>query len=148
MEYICLQKTFRLKARSKGSYLITDEIEASCASLLSQVAVGTAHIFLHHTSASLCLNENADPTVRADVTTILDRVVPERDDYTHDYEGSDDCPAHGKTALMGVDLTMPVNGGRFVLGTWQGVYLCEHRYRGGRRQLTVTVQGGRTAKRR
>jgi len=103
--------------------------------------VGLCHLFLQHTSASLSLNENCDPDVRADMEDILGRVVPEKAEYRHDAEGPDDMPAHFKSSLFGASLTIPITDGQLNLGTWQGIYLCEHRNRGGARFVVVTIQG-------
>eukprot|EP00245_Coleochaete_scutata_P017961 TRINITY_DN908_c0_g1_i3.p1 TRINITY_DN908_c0_g1~~TRINITY_DN908_c0_g1_i3.p1 ORF type:complete len:122 (-),score=21.61 TRINITY_DN908_c0_g1_i3:80-445(-) len=110
---------------------------------LSQFQIGIAHIFLMHTSASLTINENASPDVPLDMEDALNKLVPEGNHYRHLDEGYDDMPAHVKSSLMGCSLTVPVNNGRLALGTWQGVYLNEHRNYGGSRQLLVTVQGQR-----
>jgi secondary thiamine-phosphate synthase enzyme len=135
------QKEITLSARSRGFHLITDEIREQ-APQIDDYAVGTAHIFIQHTSASLALNENADPTVRQDMETHFNKMAPEDAPYyKHDYEGSDDMPAHIKAVLLGSSVTVPITNGRFNLGTWQGIYLCEHRNRGGRRRLVITVHG-------
>jgi secondary thiamine-phosphate synthase enzyme len=106
------------------------------------VRVGLAHVFIRHTSASLTVNENADPSVRRDFRTWFDRAVPDTADYfEHTAEGPDDMTSHIKSSLLGPSVTLPVRDGRFALGTWQGIYLCEHRERGGARRLTVTVFG-------
>ena len=110
---------------------------------LRGIRVGLAHFFLQHTSASLTINENADPDVRADMEAALNRVVPEGTElpYAHADEGPDDMPAHVKSTLVGASVSVPVTGGRLALGTWQGLYLCEHRDHGGARRLVVTLQG-------
>lgn len=109
---------------------------------LSEIKVGMCQVFIQHTSASLTINENADPTVRADFEMFFDKVVPENDpDYQHDYEGSDDMPAHLKTALLDTSIMIPISNGQLALGTWQGIYLCEHRNHGGNRNIVVTVWG-------
>ena len=109
---------------------------------LSSIGVGMANVFIRHTSASLALNENASPDVRRDFETWFSRAVPDGASYfSHTLEGPDDMPAHIKSALLGTSLTLPVSGGRFALGTWQGIYLCEHRDGGGPRSLTVTAWG-------
>ncbi len=109
---------------------------------LERLAVGLAHVFIRHTSASLALGENASPAVRRDLRTFFDAAVPEEAGYwTHTLEGPDDMPAHIKAALLGSSLTIPVTGGRLALGTWQGIYLCEHRDAGGSRTLTATLWG-------
>jgi len=135
------QKTIRLTPRKRGFHIITDEI-ASQLPELREIEVGIAHIFIQHTSASLALNENADPTVRQDLETHFSRSVPENAPYyRHNYEGPDDMPAHIKAVLLGSAVTVPVTNGRFNLGTWQGIYLCEHRDRPTPRRLVVTIHG-------
>ena len=136
-----IQKDITLEPRRRGFHLVTREIEAALPELRS-LNTGLAFIHLRHTSASLSLNENADPDVRTDLEFIMNRVVPEGDPgYVHTLEGRDDMPAHAKSALLGSSLTLPVKNGHFHLGTWQGIYLCEHRNRGGARGLTVTLLG-------
>lgn len=121
--------------------MITSEVQ-SAVSELEPVQAGLAHIFLQHTSASLTINENASPDVRSDMESILNHVVPENEPYyQHTLEGSDDMPAHGKSSLLGASITVPISNGRLAFGTWQGVYLCEHRNRGGSRSIVVTVIG-------
>jgi len=134
------QKEIRLKPRARGFHLITDEILQQLPELAS-VQVGLLNILLKHTSASLTINENADPTVRKDFESFFNRTVPENQRYEHDDEGSDDMPAHLKASLLGACLTIPVTRGRLNLGTWQGIYLCEHRNHGGSRSLVLTLQG-------
>ncbi len=129
-----------LKARPRGVHLVTDEI-AEALPELRELRIGLAHIFIRHTSASLTLNENASPDVRRDFETWFGVAVPEDFAWTHTLEGADDMPAHVKAALMGTSLTLPIAGGRLALGTWQGIYLCEHRDRGGSRSLLVTLNG-------
>jgi secondary thiamine-phosphate synthase enzyme len=129
-----------LKPRPRGVHLVTHEIVDALPDL-RKLRVGLAHIFIRHTSASLTLNENASPDVRRDFETWLNVAVPEDFAWTHTLEGPDDMPAHIKASLMGPSLTLPVTGGRFALGTWQGIYLCEHRDRGGSRSLLVTLDG-------
>ncbi len=136
-----LQREITLRARPRGFHLVTGEIEAAVPEL-RELAVGLAHLFIRHTSASLTLNENASPDVRRDFESWFDATVPEDAPYwTHTIEGPDDMPAHIKASLLGPALSLPVSGGRLALGTWQGVYLCEHRDRGGPRSLLVTVLG-------
>jgi secondary thiamine-phosphate synthase enzyme len=131
----------RLKARGRGAHLVTDEI-AKALEQLPRLKVGLAHLFLQHTSASLCLNENADPDVRADLERWLDRAVPDGAPYfVHTAEGPDDMPAHVKSALLGCALTIPISEGRLALGTWQGIWLCEHRDHGGSRTIVATLVG-------
>ena len=109
---------------------------------LSEIKVGMCQVFIQHTSASLTINENADPTVRADFEMFFDKAVPENDpEYQHDYEGSDDMPAHLKTALLDTSIMIPISNGQLALGTWQGIYLCEHRNHGGNRSIVVTIWG-------
>lgn len=136
-----LQKEIRLKEKRRGFHLVSGEILAQLPEL-SRINIGLAHIFIQHTSASLTINENADPTVRSDFEAVFNRLVPENQPYyQHTLEGSDDLPAHIKSSLLGPSLTIPVTDGAFNLGTWQGIYLCEHRNNGGSRRLVVTLQG-------
>lgn len=126
-----------LPAFSRGFHLITHLIEAEITDLPE---TGLLHIFIKHTSAGLCINENADPTVLTDFETVFNRLVPENQPYyKHTLEGSDDMPAHIKSVLSGSEVTIPVTKGRLNLGTWQGIYLCEFRNRGGNRKLVATV---------
>ena len=135
------QQAFALRERRRGFHIITDEIEDAIPEI-SGIKVGICQVFIQHTSASLTINENADPTVRMDFEMFFNKTVRENDpDYEHDYEGSDDMPAHLKSALLGSSVTIPIRNGRLALGTWQGVYLCEHRNRGGQRKLVVTAWG-------
>ena len=135
-----LQRDLTLRPRSRGFHLITREVLAELPEL-APVRVGLLHLLLQHTSASLTLNENASPDVRADMETWVNAAVPEGFAWTHTLEGADDMPAHVKSSLMGATLTLPLRDGAPVLGTWQGIYLCEHRDAGGPRRLTVTVHG-------
>lgn len=136
-----VQHDIRLAPKARGFHLVTDEVLAQMPEL-RQVNVGLLHVFIKHTSASLTLNENADPTVRQDFVAFFDRLVPENEPYyRHTYEGDDDMPAHLKSSLLGNSLTLPVRRGRLNIGTWQGIYLCEHRNHGGGRTLVVTLQG-------
>ena len=128
----------------RGCHLITHLIEKRLPKLPK---FGLLHIFLKHTSAGLTLNENADPTVRFDMESIMNRIVPEKQQYEHDYEGADDMPAHAKSSLVGASLMIPISDGRLNIGTWQGVYLCEFRNRGGSRKIVITVLGGPPASR-
>ena len=130
----------KLQPRPRGVHLVTREIVDALPDL-SGLRIGLAHIFIRHTSASLTLNENASPDVRRDFETWFDVAVPEQFAWTHTDEGPDDMPAHVKASLMGPSLTLPIADGRLGLGTWQGIYLCEHRDRGGPRALLVTLQG-------
>jgi secondary thiamine-phosphate synthase enzyme len=135
------QNTFRLPPFRRGFHLITHLVEAN-APEIQKINVGLAHIFLHHTSASLTLNENADPTVRVDFESHFNQMVPENAPYyRHNSEGSDDMPAHLKASLLGNSLTIPITAGRLNLGTWQGIYLCEHRNHASSRMITITLQG-------
>ena len=135
------QKAITLAPRSRGFHLITEELVRALPDL-ARVRVGVAHFFIQHTSASLCINENADPTVRADLESHFDILAPENEPhYRHTTEGPDDMPAHIKAALIGNSLTIPVTDGRLNLGTWQGICLCEHRDRGGARRVVVTIEG-------
>src|SRR4051812_556385 len=135
------QHEIRLPALPRGFHLVTREVEAGIPEL-SSLAVGICHVFIRHTSASLTLNENASPDVRRDFETWFSRAVPDGADYfQHTLEGDDDMPAHVKASLLGSSVTIPVTGGRLGLGTWQGIYLCEHRNDGGSRRLTVTAWG-------
>jgi len=136
-----IQKNLTLKARPRGFHLVTSELLAQLPEL-NRLQVGLAHFFILHTSASLTLNENADPDVRRDLEAHLRQMVPDgAGHYVHTLEGPDDMPAHIKTSLMGPGVTVPVANGRLRLGTWQGIYLGEHRNHGGSRQLVVTLQG-------
>lgn len=135
------QKTISLDPKPRGFHLVTDEIEAQLPEL-ADFSVGLAHLFIQHTSASLSINENADPTVRQDFEAHINKMVPENMPYyRHTLEGSDDMPAHIKSSLLGCCVTLPITQGRFNLGTWQGVYLGEHRDYGGARRIVVTLQG-------
>lgn len=135
------QQTFSISERTRGFHLITSEI-VNAFQELREIKVGICQVFIQHTSASLTINENADPTVRIDFEMYFNKAVPENDpNYEHDYEGSDDMPAHLKAALLGNSVTIPITNGRLALGTWQGIYLCEHRNHGGRRKIIVTAWG-------
>ncbi len=136
-----IQKQLSLKARPRGFHLITDEIMQQLPEI-ANYRIGVLHIFIQHTSASLTINENADPTVRSDMERHFNQFIPERAPYyQHDYEGDDDMPAHIKASTLGSNLTIPVSIGRLALGTWQGIYLGEHRDHGGSRRIIVTLQG-------
>jgi secondary thiamine-phosphate synthase enzyme len=136
-----IQREIALPPRPRGFHLITREVVEALPEL-RDLRVGLCHLFLRHTSASLTINENASPDVRADFETWFDTVVPEDfGGWTHTLEGPDDMPAHIKASLLGPSLSLPVSGGRLALGTWQGVYLCEHRDRGGPRSLLATAWG-------
>ena len=137
------QREITLRPRPRGFHLVTGEVEAELPEL-GQLRVGIAHLFIRHTSASLTLNENASPDVRRDFATWFDDAVPEDAPFwTHTLEGPDDMPAHVKASLLGPALSLPVRDGRLALGTWQGVYLCEHRDNGGARSLLATLWGER-----
>jgi secondary thiamine-phosphate synthase enzyme len=135
------QREIRLDPLPRGYHLITREVLAAMPQI-AQLNVGLLHLFLRHTSASLTLNENASPDVRHDFGAYFDHAVPEDAPYwTHTLEGADDMPAHIKASLLGSSLSLPIAGGRLALGTWQGIYLCEHRNAGGSRSLIATVWG-------
>jgi secondary thiamine-phosphate synthase enzyme len=137
----CVQKEIVLQSRKRGFHLVTSEILALLPEL-SSVRAGILHLFIQHTSASLTMNENADPSVRRDMERHFNELAPENAPYyTHDEEGPDDMPAHIKSSLLGSSLTIPVTDGSLNLGTWQGIYLCEHRDRGGSRTVIATIMG-------
>ncbi len=135
------QKKIGIRAKARGFHLITDEITQALPEI-SHYQVGLLHLFLQHTSASLTINENADPTVRMDLESHFNTFVPERQSYyRHDYEGDDDMPAHIKSSTLGVSISVPIQAGQLALGTWQGIVLAEHRDHGGRRNIIATIQG-------
>ena len=135
------QKMLSLRERRRGFHLITDEIRQVMPQI-GEIQTGICQVFIQHTSASLTINENADPTVRKDFETYFNKTVRENDpDYVHDYEGPDDMPAHLKASLLGSSVMIPIRNGRLALGMWQGIYLCEHRNLGGERNLVITVWG-------
>ncbi len=135
-----VQKSVSVATRGRGTYDVTGQIQAVVAN--SGVRAGLCHVFIHHTSASLTLCENADPTVRRDLETFMSRLVPDGDpEFQHTLEGPDDMPAHIRTVLTQTGLQIPVAQGRCALGTWQGIYVWEHRFEASQRRLTVTVQG-------
>ncbi|WP_369750731.1 secondary thiamine-phosphate synthase enzyme YjbQ [Pedobacter sp. BAL39] len=135
------QQGLSLRERKRGFHLITDEVERAMPEL-REFQTGMCHVFIQHTSASLTVNENADPTVRKDFEMFFNKYVPENDaDYVHNDEGSDDMPAHLKAALLGNSVMIPIRNGHLAFGTWQGIYLCEHRNYGGSRQLLITAWG-------
>lgn len=135
------QKTIQLNPRQRGFHLITDEIEQHLA-VIRTLNVGLVHCFIQHTSASLTINENADPTVRHDMEAHFNHAVPECAlYYQHTYEGDDDMPAHIKSSVLGNSILIPITQGRLALGTWQGIYLGEHRDHGGARRIVITIQG-------
>jgi secondary thiamine-phosphate synthase enzyme len=135
------QKTFRLKSFKRGFHLITKDIKNEMPEL-SQISIGILHVFLHHTTASLTINENTDPTVRDDFESHMNIMIPENAEYyKHQSEEPDNMPGHIKSSVLGVHLTIPVTNGKLNLGTWQGVYLCEHRNRAMTRKITLTLIG-------
>lgn len=135
------QKEISLASRSRGFHLITSEITTNFP-YISKIKTGQLQVFIKHTSAGLTINENADPSVRIDFESHMNKVVPENAPYyIHTFEGSDDMPAHIKASLMGASVTVPITNGKLNLGTWQGVYLCEHRNNGGKRRLVLTAFG-------
>ncbi|AMP97836.1 MULTISPECIES: secondary thiamine-phosphate synthase enzyme YjbQ [Pedobacter] len=135
------QHSILLRERKRGFHLITSDILQAFPEI-STLKTGICQVFIQHTSASLTINENADPTVRHDFEIFFNKAVPENDpDYLHDEEGSDDMPAHLKTALLDTSLMIPIRNGRLALGTWQGIYLCEHRNYGGSRAILLTAWG-------
>jgi secondary thiamine-phosphate synthase enzyme len=137
-----IQRTLELQPHSRGFHLITHEVVAAVPEL-AQVDTGLLHVFVQHTSASLTINENADPDVPADLESSFSAIAPEDFPYRHTCEGPDDMPAHVKASLLGSSVTIPVANGSLCLGTWQGIYLCEHRRRGGARRLVLTLWGER-----
>jgi secondary thiamine-phosphate synthase enzyme len=135
------QERVKLKERKRGFHLITADI-IHAVEQLREIRTGVCQVFIQHTSASLTINEDADPSVRKDFETFFNKAVPENDpDYEHDVEGPDDMPGHLKASLLGSSVTVPVRDGELALGQWQGIYLCEHRNRGGQRSLVVTLIG-------
>ena len=133
------QTVFTLKPRSRGFHLVTDEILRMLPALPQ---TGLLNLFIQHTSAALSINENADPDVRTDLEAIFNRIVKEREPYyEHTLEGDDDMPAHAKSSMVGVSLNIPITNGRLNMGTWQGIYLCEFRNRGGGRRIVATILG-------
>jgi secondary thiamine-phosphate synthase enzyme len=136
-----VQRTIRFEPRPRGFHLVTTEVLGALPEL-ADLSVGVLHLLIQHTSASLALSENVSPDVRRDLEAWFDRVVPEGAPYwTHRLEGEDDMPAHVKAALLGPTLTLPIDSGRLALGTWQGIYLCEHRDRGSPRSVVATAWG-------
>ena len=134
------QREIVLEPRPRGFHLVTAEILGALPEL-GELRVGLCNLLLQHTSAALTLSENASPDVRRDMRTWFDTVVPEQFPWTHTLEGADDMPAHVKASLTGPELTLPIQGGRLALGTWQGIYLCEHRDHGGARRVVATLSG-------
>ena len=136
-----IQKEILLNPRHRGFHLITDEVLKHLPEV-QEIEVGIMQVFIKHTSASLTINEDADPTVRDDFESHFNQMVPENAPYyQHTFEGPDDMPAHLKSSILGSSVSIPITDGKLNLGTWQGIYLCEHRNRGGSRKLVVTIQG-------
>lgn len=136
-----IQKTITLSAKSRGFHIITNDVLENIPEL-KDLKTGILHLFIKHTSASLTINENADPTVRTDFESHFNMLAPENQSYyQHTFEGSDDIPAHLKASLLGSSVSIPITDGRLNLGTWQGIYLCEHRNHGSDRELVLTIQG-------
>lgn len=136
-----IQKTITLSPKSRGFHIITQDVLEQVPEI-EKIKTGILHLFIKHTSASLTINENADPTVRTDFESHFNMLAPENQSYyQHTFEGSDDIPAHLKASLLGSSVSIPITDGRLNLGTWQGIYLCEHRNRGSDRKLIVTIQG-------
>ena len=135
------QKEISLEPKKRGFHLITSEIINNMPEI-KNTSIGIAYIFIKHTSASLSINENADPTVRLDLESHFNKLAPENVNYyKHDSEGADDMPAHIKSVILGNSLTIPITNGELNLGTWQGIYLCEHRNYGGSRRIIITING-------
>lgn len=137
-----IQKEITLQPKPRGFHIITNDIIAQLPEL-KNIAIGIGHIFIKHTSASLTVNENVDPSVRSDMEVFFNKVVPEGDArfYEHTLEGTDDMTSHIKASIIGSSVIVPVSSGKFNLGTWQGIYLCEHRNHGGARKIVVTITG-------
>ena len=137
------QKNLRLPAYPQGYHLITDHLERAFPEI-REINIGFLQVFIQHTSAGLCINENADPTVRKDFQTFINELIPaDYPRFVHNYEGEDDMPAHLKSAFLGCSVQIPISGGKLALGIWQGVYLCEFRYHGGPRNLVLTAFGSK-----
>ncbi len=135
-----IQRELSLPPRRRGFHLVTEAVEDALPEL-RQFKVGLLHVFIKHTSASVSINENADPDVPRDLEMAFNQIAREDFPYRHTVEGPDDMPAHVKASMIGSSVTIPVRNGALVLGTWQGIYLCEHRNQGGSRQLVLTLQG-------
>ena len=136
-----IQKTITLPPKSRGFHIITHDVLENIPEL-KDLKTGILQLFIKHTSASLTINENADPTVRTDFESHFNMLAPENQSYyQHTFEGSDDMPAHLKASLLGSSISIPITDGKLNLGTWQGIYLCEHRNRGSDRKLIITIQG-------
>lgn len=138
------QHQLTLPAYRRGFHLITRHVVEAIPEL-SSIQVGLLHVFIRHTSASLTINENADPDVQTDLESSFNAIAPEDFPYVHTCEGPDDMPAHVKASMLGSSVSIPISQGRLCLGTWQGIYLCEHRNHGGQRSLVLTVQGSATS---
>ena len=135
------QKELRIKEKKRGFHLITNEILTQIPEI-RKISTGLMHVFIQHTSASLTINENVDPDVRVDMESHFNKIAPENaSHYIHTSEGADDMPAHIKASLLGSSVIIPITNGRLNLGTWQGIYLCEHRNYGGARSIVVTING-------
>ena len=135
------QQSLRLRERKRGYHLVTEEVIRAVPEI-GRIKTGMCQVFIQHTSASLCINEDADPTVRQDFEMYFNKSVPENDPgYIHNDEGPDDMPAHLKAAILGSSVTIPITNGRLALGTWQGIYLCEHRNHGHSRSVVITAWG-------
>src|SRR3569833_1118537 len=135
------QQSLRLRERKRGYHLVTEEVIRAVPEI-GRIKTGMCQVFIQHTSASLCINEDADPTVRQDFEMYFNKSVPENDPgYIHNDEGPDDMPAHLKAAILGSSVTIPITNGRLALGTWQGIYLCEHRNHGHSRSVVITARG-------
>jgi secondary thiamine-phosphate synthase enzyme len=134
------QQDVRLPAVRRGFHIVTDRVIEAMPEL-ARIRVGLMHVFIMHTSASISINENADPDVPLDLELAFNEIAREDFDYRHTLEGPDDMPAHVKSSLIGSSVTVPISNGQLCLGTWQGIYLCEHRNHGGSRRLVVTIQG-------
>ena len=137
---IWVQRKMTIPAQARGFHLITSLIEQEIEEL-GQINIGLLHAFIQHTSASLTINENADPDVQVDLESSINAIAPENFPYIHTMEGPDDMPAHVKASLLGASVSVPIHNGRLLLGTWQGIYLAEHRDRGSSRNLILTLQG-------
>lgn len=141
MSSIFYQKSLRLPSYPQGYHLITESVERAIQEL-KEIRIGFLQVFIQHTSAGLCINENADPTVRKDFQTFINELIPETyPRFVHNYEGADDMPAHIKSAFFGTSLQIPIRDGKLALGIWQGIYLCEFRHQGGPRNLVLTAFG-------
>ncbi|XP_048754279.1 UPF0047 protein YjbQ-like isoform X2 [Ostrea edulis] len=134
------QKEIAISAKKRGCHLITDDVLHQVPEI-QRIKIGVANIHIKHTSASLCLNENWDPDVRVDMEMMINKLIPESTPFKHSCEGPDDMPAHVKAAFIGTGVSIPITNGNFNLGTWQGLWLCEHRNAAGKRNLVVTVNG-------